>query len=234
MRPSGYSPAEFARLLSLPESDPERIRAEGTAEFSALKAMLSDFTGERRPAESAGELGSMRHELERRLHEALEARREPASGMAGHGGQGRRLPRESARGLFDWLRAPAGRWAFTFALVAVAAGIGWWVRPGFRGDRLRSVEVPSGFELRTVREAGDGFELEWPPLPGAESYRVVFLDATLLPIARFEAGAATRLTVPRDSLPAALPPDARMSVEVEAWRARSVIGTTPARAIRLR
>ena len=225
MNDERITPDEFARLIALPEADPERRRAEATAEFAGMKVMFAAFEAD--AAAPSSEDGAIRDELARRLATPLPS---SSTGRAA-------LPRTAkapggSSGWFAALFGPVGLRAVGYAVLVVVAGLGVWTmtrRP--REDVVRG-EHANAFAITPTVHPG-ALDLAWPAVAGADAYRVVLLGADLGEVARFDLGDATRWSMRRDSLPAGLASGASISAEVQALQAGAVLSTTPARAIRV-
>ena len=222
------TPDEFARLMALPEADPERRRAESTAEFAGMKALFTAFEAE--GATRGPEDDAIRDELARRLSTRL-----PAT-TAGAGRASGASPRAAApeRTPGGWLAVflgPSGRRALAFAVLVAVAGAGVWMTRRPREDVVRG-EGPGAFTV-TASAVPGGVALAWPRVPGADGYRVTLLGADLGEVARFDVGDVTTWSLRGDSLPARVAPGSAISVEVQALQKGARLSTTPARAIRL-
>ena len=222
------TPEEFAQLMALSDSDPERRRAEGTAEFAGMKAMLAAFESE--AVTSAGDDAAIRGELARRLASQLPS---PAAGRAAPP-----LPRaaKTQRGNSGgWLAAlfgPVGARAAAFAVLLVVAALGvWTMKRGPHEDVIRG-EHAGTFAITATPGSGT-LDLTWPAVSGADGYRAILLGADLGEISRIDLGNATTWTLRHDSLPAGLASGAAISVEVQALQKGVELSSTPARAIRL-
>ena len=221
------TPDEFARLIALPESHPDRRRAEATAEFAGMKAMFAAFEAD--AAAQSSEDGAIRDDLARRMSSSLPA---TTAGPAGRTApRAARAPRTGG----GWLAAlfgPVAVRSVGFAALVVVAGLGVWTmarRP--REDVVRG-ERANAFAITATARPG-ALDLGWPAVAGADAYRVVLLGTDLGEVARFDLGDATRWSIRRDSLPAGLASGAAISVEVQALQRGVQLSTTPAREIRL-
>lgn len=225
------TPEEFARVMGLSESHPERRRAEANPQFAALRALHDSFVA----GDEAGAAGaeSIRAELERRVLPRVLGPA-GAGATAGGGPSGRSADRTG--GFFAALLAafaqPAARWSVAFAAIALVAGVGWWsTARGPRRDVIRGEATTGAFEVRAALRGGS-LELRWTAVPEADGYRVVLLGADLTEVAHFDLGNGTTKTLDRDSLPPALASGQPVSVEIVALKSGQPIATTPARAIR--
>ena len=219
---------DFARLIALPEDDPERRRAEASPEFQAMRHMLEEF--EQPAASGGGDFDDARDELERRLVAAgvVDAPARPAPDAVGHTGGSRRT------GLLVMLSRPATRAGLAFAAVVVVIAFATWTLNFRDGDHLmRGSMGATEFRMTGVREAPGEVVLHWTPAPQADQYRVVFLGADLIETSRVEGVKDTEAVIRAGQLPAGLTSGAVVSVEVEALRGGDLISTTPARSIRL-
>jgi len=224
------TPEEFARLISLPESDPDRRRVAGTPAFEALRAMHADFE---RPAETKippEDARRAREELTGRLR-AARAAGEPraAAERAPHGIHGAG-PIER---LVTWLRTPAGRAGLVFAVLVIVAGLGWWGRSResaalFRGESSDGAFVPVAAAPKNGEVA-----IQWGAVSGADAYRVVFLAPDLTERAHVDVGATTGTRLRAGALPPGLATGSRVPVEVVALRGGRVIATSSTREIQL-
>jgi len=218
-----FTPDEFARLVSLPASHPDRQRAERTSQFEAWRVMLREFEQPSGAPLSAAELAAAGRELERRVVQTLD----PIS---------RVVTRPSWSGaLSAWLRGPASRPALALAAIVVVTGAALWVAtsrpPGPRAVRGAG-EAPA-IVLAPPRAVEGGIELRWTPVAGAEAYRVVFYGADLGESARVDGLSAPRLVLRRDALPSGLQHGGQALVEVTALRGGDPVATSPTRAITL-
>lgn len=218
------TPDEFARLLSLPESHRDRVAAERQPEFAAMRAMLADFETGTLPHD---ERATVTAELTRRVAERRNDAGAPGSRPA-------RARTATPGGFLARLFGPTGRAGLAFAAVALVAGLGWWSLQRAKAPELIRGDSESSFVAAEPVATPDGLELTWPAAQGAEAYRVVFLGEDLAELGRMDAGAATRMTLRNDSLPAGLDAGHVRSFEVQALAQGAVLATTPARALQLR
>jgi hypothetical protein len=220
-------PNEVARLLALPESHPERVRAMRDPELASLALTLEAF--ESAPAGTdAGALESVRAALRERLAAASV----PRGGPRPRTFVGTASERQSR--FFGWFSTPASRMAVAFAGVLVVAGISWWgLDRDSRREIVRGGENSSTFRMLEPRNTGDQLALSWTPVRNAERYHVRFLGPDLGVIADTDAGSSTTIVLRRGALPGGLALGARLAVEVVAMRGGAELATTEARPIRL-
>lgn len=192
---------ELGELAALPPDDP-RVRgldARTRARLRAYREFLApggELPGERR-AEAEEQLWRL---IEREVIGSPGAAREDASPARGPGGTG--------GGLLRALLGPTLRPAFAAAAVVFLAGGAWWLStrragepPAMRGPTAVAPEAGP----RTIRLAGGALRFEWPPVPEAERYVVVFLSPELAELARIEGTAEPHLELRAGALPAGLP-----------------------------
>jgi hypothetical protein len=227
-----YTPEELERLVSLPEDHPERRTARSAPEFEAYRMMLAEFD---RPSDALvpdAEIAAVQAELANRLADTG-LLGTPAAGAATTPGAARGMPPARRPGFRAWLIRGEGRTALAFACAAIVVVAAWWAtqRTGGPG-RLRGVAEPGAFVLEARPERG-GIVLSWPGVPGADAYRVVFLDAGLAEAGYREVGRDTSVTLSAGMLPAGVATGSRVSLEVVAMRMGAQIATTPARSILL-
>ena len=84
-----------------------------------------------------------------------------------------------------------------------------------------------------AKPVAGGLELAWSAEPGADAYRVVFLDGSLREIARTPARPGTRLALESAALPDGLVHDAEVAWYVEALAGGDVVAKTAARTLRV-
>jgi len=224
-----WTPDEFSRRMALPEDHPERMEAERSPEFVAMRLMYEDFVTGTPGDPPASAMATAAAELERRLRPEI-----AASGTSAR--DARRV--EPQRG--SWREAlaalfmrPAARAGLVFAVVAIVGVSGWWLASHAPREPVMRGPGESGFRLEAPRATSGAIALSWSAAPGADAYRVIVLGPDLEEVARIDAGASTRAELRRDMLPADLPPGAALSVEVAALRLGDVIATTSTRPIPL-
>lgn len=220
----------LGRVAALPAGHPERAHLDDCARCRSLLAMLTEFETPARAPEGA------------RFADADAALRATIAGLAAEGEPdpappvAARASRAADRG--GWLArllpvAPLPRFAAAFAALAVVALAALLLGRGPANEPLRDATPGAGaaFTVAEPRAIAGGVELAWTAVPGADRYRVVFLDAALDPVARADAGAATRLVLRADALPAGLAHGAAVGWQVEALAGNDLRATSPARAL---
>lgn len=220
-------PNEVARLLALPESHPERIRAMRDPELASLALALEAFESE--PASETLSAGkSVRESLRERIATAG-APPGPASPRTNAV-----PPAGRAAGVSSWFAMPGVRVAFAFASVLIMAGVAWWgLERDARREFVRGAEVSGTFRMLEPHAAGDRLVLSWTAVPNAERYHVRFLGPDLGVIAETDAGSSTTIVLRRGALPRGLAPGTRLAAEVVAMRGAAELATTDARPIQL-
>lgn len=220
----------LGRVAALPTGHPERAHLDECARCRSLLAMLTEFeTPVRAPALA-------------RFADADAALRATIAGLAAEGEPdpvppvAARTSRAADRG--GWLArllpaAPLPRFAAAFAVLAVVTLAALLLGRGPAHEPLRGAAPGAGaaFAAAEPRVVAGGVELAWTAVPGADCYRVVFLDAALDPLARADAGAATRFVLRADALPAGLAHGATVGWQVEALAGDDLRATSPARAL---
>ncbi len=178
---------QLAALDSLPADAPELRHVARCPRCRARRSALAEFTRpEVLPAEAhAAEAGAR---LDAFIDDLVAPQPAPA--------------RASRRGPFAWL-APAWRPVFALAVLAVVAG-GVWMTTRSPGVSTLRGEPDLTFTLSLPRAIPEGWTLEWPARPGAESYDVLFLATDLREIARIPNVNGTHFVLRRDALPAGL------------------------------
>lgn len=135
-----------------------------------------------------------------------------------------------------WIRAFRGPWlrpALGVAALALALALLPLAMSRLRHGPmvLRGAPGPgAAFEVQSRGDGHGGFEAWWEPVPGADRYRVVLLDAELDELGTPMIVGGPRVHVPADSLPAAAAAGRALAIRVEALsgnavRARSWVGT---------
>ena len=187
----------LASLSRLPAGDARRAHLEGCARCQARLLSLEEFLAPSSDDLPEDEWRAAEAELRRRrAHDGLVA---PSRGV----GSVRR-----SRTLTAW------RPAFAAAAAIVIVAGAWLVVRGRHEPELRG--VPGGDWVPTVETRGPIATIAWRALPGADNYRVVFLGASLEPVATLDVGPALEARVPRDSLPAGLSHGQPVMIEVNA------------------
>lgn len=215
------SPDEFARLLSLPENHPDRLRVASTPEFVARVRLLREFEAPSDDLLPPDGLSAAR-ELEARL-----AR-----------GGGAPAPRETrgavVRALIGLFGGTPQR-ALAFASVLVIAMTGTWLMTREAPDRaVRGGSHGSAIEIAAPRATANGIELSWTPMAGADAYRVVFYASNLEELARVGPIHGTRLELRSGALPAGLRAGTDVLAEVTALRGEDPIATSSPRLVSLK
>ena len=135
-------------------------------------------------------------------------------------------------------RAGTGRWRIRFLVPALAAAaavfavlvVGKHSRPG---DAVLRGEAP-GAAIRFEQPAplpGGGLRLAWSSMPGADAYRVDFLDLALDPVGERPAGPDTSMVFHLADLARPVAPGTRILCRVIALRKGEEIGTSPPKAL---
>ena len=205
----------LASLSGLPAGDPRRAHVESCPRCRARLVALEEFV--------AG-TGSDVPDAEWLAAKAALERRRVSEGLAAR-------PATPPVVRPTWTRA---LWRPVFAaaatLVLVSAGV-WWTTQSRHEPALRAVPGDEWTIAVGTREAA--VTIAWLASPGADQYRVVFLDASLEPVATLEVGAALEATVRRDSLPGGLSHGQAVMVEVHALRGAEAIARSRAVPITL-
>lgn len=218
---------ELARVRDLPEGSPERVHAAECPRCRARLLALAEF--ERGDAALPEVAGAGRAHA--KLDALIDSLTSPAPAGAPAGARAERPESWLAR-LFA---PPAARFAGAFAVLALVAASAWLVA---RGPASRTPSAVVRGEAGTsqalaVRATATGWELAWPPVPGADRYDVVFLDASLHEVARREGLLEPRLVLERDALPAGLATGVPLMAEIEARAGGDRIYSSVPAAIRL-
>lgn len=234
------TPEEFARLLSLPQYHPERLRAASTPEFEARVRLLREFEAPA-PDLLPPDTPAAARELEARVRGNVRESRDDARGRiapAPLGGQLSPAPREKSGSL---LRALVGLFggtpqrAVAFAGVLAIAITGTWLMTRETPERaVRGADQAAAIEIAAPRATAHGVELSWTPVPGADAYRVVFYASNLEELARVGPVTGTRLELRSDALPAGLRAGTEMLAEVTALRGEDPIATSKPRLLSVR
>jgi hypothetical protein len=200
----------LASLSGLPAGDPRRVHVEGCPRCRARLIALEEFVAAS---------GSGVPDAEWRVAEAALRRRRVSDGLVSP-------PAAPPAARRTWMRA---EWrpvlAAAAAVVVVSAG-SWWVTKSHHEPALRAVPGDEWTLAVGTREAG--VTIAWLAAPGADQYRVVFLDASLEPVATLEVGPALETNVRRDSLPVGLSHGQAVMVEVHAFRGADAIARSRA------
>jgi hypothetical protein len=211
---------EFETLAAwreLPGSDARRAHVESCPRCRARLAAMDEFVTPTADELPAGEWAAAREELGRRRagDERLRSR---------GGAEVVRMPRHAPR----WRLALA--LGAAAALVAISA-VTWLGVRGRQAPALRE-SGPAAW-APTVKLQARTIRISWAAVPQAETYRLVFSDPTLEPIATLEAGPRLDLELRVDSLPAGLAPHRSLVVQAEALRGADVIATSRSAPLRL-
>ena len=218
MNTDRLTPEEFARLVALPENDPERVRAAHRPDFEAHLRLYREFESptavpEHAPADA--------RQLAARVLDNVrpERAREGPSWLAG---------------LVHFFAQPAPRAALALGALVVVAGTATWFAGRNAGpDRAVRGEAGSTFVIAEPRKLPNGLELSWTAVPGATGYRVLFYGADLHEITRVDQLKETRLLLDPAALPAGLTAGQEVLVEVSALSGTDPMVTTSNRAVRL-
>ncbi len=237
MTDTPISAEEFSRLMSLPEDDPQRMRAATTPRFEAMRRMLADFERPGAAPTDPEDIDSACVELRRRLAgQGIQPTEEPSPPDPARPGPPRAADRPEAgwRALADLLGRPAGRAGVALAGLAVVAGLAWWssgIRPPVRA--VRGTDEVADFRVASTRDAAGTVMLRWTRVPGADEYRVRFLGADLTEIARLEGLGRPECALRAGGLPRGLAAGAEVSIEVVALHQGDPIATSSAQWVRL-
>jgi len=217
-----FQPEEFARLLALPQDDPERVRAERSSRFVAWKHMLEAFESPVDELLAAPERARAEAALAERVQRAMT-----------HVGTAEPSPRRSALTKASWLeRWMAGnRWAALRPALAVAAaivvvGVGWWSIGHFNQPAAVRSAGESVVALRST-SVSQGVELRWSAVPETRFYRLTFFGPDLTERARIDSLLDTDFVLRAASLPAGLSRGQPVMVEVTAVRRADVVRSRP-------
>lgn len=222
---------DLERALELPADHPRRRHLEECARCRSLADMLRDFATEAvAPVESgfAAVDASLRAEIAEitGVPEAL-AEVEPAPRAA-------EVPAAPSRKPWWSFGAPRPALAFAALLVVASAGVALW-RANAPAPVLRDASGTGAGAFATLpaKAIAGGLELTWFSEPGADAYRVVFLDGSLRDVARTAPSADTSFVLAPASLPDGLVHGAEVAWQVEALAGGDVVATTSARPLRV-
>ncbi len=220
---------DLERALELPADHPRRRHLEECARCRSLADMLRDFATEAvAPVESgfAAVDASLRAEIAEitGVPEAL-AEVEPAPRAAEVPAAPSRKP------WWSWPRLQPAL-AFASVLVVCAVGVALW-RKNESAPLMRdaSGSGAGAFATAPERAVAGGLELAWTAEPGADAYRIVFLDGSLREVARTAALSGTRFVLDPAALPDGLSRGASVAWQVEALAGGDVVTTTAPRAL---
>lgn len=199
----------LASLSGLPGGHPRRAHAESCPRCRARLLELEEFL--------AGS-GSDVPNAEWRVAEAELLRRRVSDGLVAPAAPPVVRP-SWARAMWRPMLAAAA------TLVLVSAGM-WWAGQNRHEPAMRN--VGGGEWTPSVVIGKAGVAVGWPATPDADQYRVVFLDASLEPVATLEAGSALEALVRGDSLPEGLAHGQAVMVEVHAYRGAEAIARSRA------
>lgn len=197
---------QFAWLMSLPPDHPERLAWSGRPEFESMRALYEQFESPPAPAADDRAAREAEAEMERRFRDALPS--EPVAPAR----PARPAARETARPWWSVIPRPA--YAMAAVVIVAAAGALYLTRP--RVQEFRGAEgAPVILEPRRIE---GGLEIRWTPVAGAASYRLSFVDDSMLEIAAVEARSGTSYRLESSALPPGLEHGARVMVQVRPVR----------------
>ncbi len=205
------SPDQFERLMTLPESHPDRMLAMRNPEFEALRLLHATFESPAPAATSAANVDVAGRELTARLTRTADFRAPARPGSIW------KMPQLAL--------AAAAAVALTFSAV-------WWSTRPAPTPALRSESTLYEFILLEPRAHADGIELRWTMVTGVEDYTVILIGPDLREFARLDVAGTTHLLVTREHLPASTVSGAELMAEVEARSGRDAMTRTPATRFR--
>ncbi len=190
----------LAALSGLSADDPRRAHVESCPRCRARLIALEEFVAAS---------GSDVPEAEWHVAEAELRRRRVSDGLVSPPARPPAVRRTWTRAVWRPVFAAAA------SLVVMIAGA-WWVVQSRHEPTLRA--LPGDEWIPSVESRGAAVTIAWRATPGADQYRVVFLDASLEPVATLEVGPALEARVGREALPGGLAHGQAVMVEVHAIR----------------
>jgi hypothetical protein len=200
----------LAALSDLSADDPRRVHVESCPRCRARLIALKEFVASS---------GSDVPDAEWRAAEAELRRRRVSDGLVSPPARPPAVRRTWTRAVWRPVFAAAA------SLVVVLAGA-WWVMQSRHEPALRA--LPGDEWIPSVGSRGAAVTIAWRATPGADQYKVVFLGASLEPVATLEVGPALDARVRRESLPGGLAHGQAVMVEVHAFRGPDVIAQSRA------
>lgn len=225
---------ELEAMLALPAADPRRRHVDACARCRSLADMLGEFAATTTAPAAAG-FAAADGALRDTISELTGVRASDAPTVPAEAPP---APREivppAAAPRQPWWPFGTLRPAFAFAALFVVAFAGivlWRAIPG--APVMRDASGVGVFAALPTRAIAGGLELVWNAEPGADEYRVVFLDGTLREIARTPARPGTRLALESAALPDGLVHGVEVAWYVEALAGGDVVAKTAARTLRV-